>query len=73
MLEELEKIRDEMLANAHDPHGQEIAVRAFMYARNRIADGSATTLMEAKHAFGAFADGFCTGTHVATGIPCTRG
>jgi hypothetical protein len=73
MLEEIEKIRDSMLAAAHDEHGRELALRAFVYARNRILDGTATTLNEAKHALAAFADGFCTGTHVATGVPCTRG
>lgn len=72
MLKAIEEIRDAMLATAKDAHGQEIVLRAFTYAASRIADGTATTEKEAKHSMAAFADGFCTGTHRATGIPCTR-
>jgi len=72
MIEEIEQIRDAMLAQAQDDHTREIALRAYMYAASRIADGSATTVQEAKIAFAAFGDGFCTGFHRGTGIPCTR-
>lgn len=72
LIKVITEIRDSMIERHPDAHTQEIAIRAHAYALNRIVDGSATTEKEAKHAFAAFADGFCTGTHVATGIPCTR-
>jgi len=66
------EIRDAMLKNAHEEHGRELAERAFVYALNRIRDGSAKTVQEAKHAMGAFADGFCTGYHRGNGTTCQR-
>jgi hypothetical protein len=69
---EISKLRDTMLQEAKDEHGREIIERAFSYVMNRVRDGSARTLQEAKHSMTAFADGFCTGFHRGSGTPCTR-
>lgn len=72
MLKAIEQIRDFMLADAKDEHGQETVARAFAYASSRIKDGSARTEQEAKLAMASFADGFCTGFHRGSGTSCTK-
>lgn len=68
----IEEIREVMLRESPDEHRREIVNRAFVYARNRVADGTATTGREARMAMAAFADGFCTGFHRAAGKECPQ-
>lgn len=73
MIKMLEQLRDAMIANAGgDEHHEEIAVRAFNYASNRVREGHAKTESEARMAMASFADGFCTGFHRGGGTQCTR-
>lgn len=73
MLEALEKIKDSMLAKTPDEHDREIIERSYIYAASRIANGHATTELEAKLAMAAFGDGFCTGFHRGSGTVCSKG
>lgn len=65
-------LRDELRAAAKDDHARETVQRAWEYALSRVYEGSAKTEQEAKLAFAAFADGFCTGVHQANGTVCSR-
>lgn len=66
----LDEILDGILAGARSDHDKETAMRGHNYAVRRVMLGMATTEAEAKLAFAAFADGFCTGFSVGSGKLC---
>lgn len=71
-LKALCSIRDGMLKEAKDDHSKETVERAFVYAVNRLREGSAKTVSEAKLSMASFADGFCTGSHSHGKATCDR-
>lgn len=70
ILEMLKQLRDEGLRRAKGGHQRETHERAFAYASNRVVQGHVKSPAEARTAFAAFADGFCTGVHRANGTKC---
>lgn len=70
LLELLDRIRHDGLAQAKNDHDRETITRAYDYAKNRIAEGTAMSDNDVKMAFSGFADGFCTGFHRGSGTTC---
>lgn len=66
-----QEFRDEMMEKfGSDPYQAEKVERSFVYVMRRIEDGVPLSPLAVRAVMGAFADGFCTGYHRATGTPC---